>query len=166
AGAAARRRGRAARAAGTAAGVGAISDEGISTISCTRSRPFRVNNRKKQGKQTEIPSPRPLPPTLEGTYDRLRALPGSVILRTRSRRTHLSETERPEKMGRLLRSTHPAHRSNRISHKGAGKRQGAAAARARIAANPGCRRSAKFLASRATATPSPGAHETKRHETS
>jgi hypothetical protein len=45
----------------------------------------------------------------------------------------LSDTERPEKVG----STHPAHRGNRISHKGEGKRQVAAAARSRIAANPG-----------------------------
>ena len=59
------------------------------------------------------------------------------LLRNRSRRIDLSDTERPEKVGRLLRSTHPAHRGNRISHKGAGERQGAAAARSRIAANPG-----------------------------
>src|SRR5262245_23608410 len=42
--------------------------------------------------------------------------------------------------------------------RGEGKRQVAAAARSRVAANRGCRRIAKFLASRAQATGSLGAH--------
>src|SRR6516164_7417338 len=41
-----------------------------------------------------------------------------------------------------------------ISHKGAGKRQVAAATRSCVAINPDCRSIAKFLASRAQATPS------------
>src|SRR5262249_62017772 len=50
--------------------------------------------------------------------------------------------------------------------RGEGKRQVAAAARSRIAANPGCRGIAKFLASRALATPFPGAYGCVSHATS
>src|SRR5215510_6894987 len=76
------------------------------------------------------------------------------LLRNRSRRIDLSETERPGNMGRLLRSTHPVHRGqsglSQRRRQATGGRGDSLVRRD----NPGCRRIAKFLASRAKATPS------------